>query len=320
MSQRKSWDIQPQRKAAAKPAQAPVRSAPAARPAKKRAAPARPTRNRAPLKERRRQRRRTARYVVLAVILLVLTGAEYALWLPSLRITTVEADGPAAESVKSITLKNLSGVYWHIAPRNSVFLYPDNQVRSAILAQHPEIAAVSLSRTSFSSLSVHTTPRAESFAWCGTSIDDPIADGSCYQADIEGLIFKQIPPEPSAGTSTEPLPQGDVRVFSPVDRDVSEGKSPIGAHMHSAERIPDALKFVAAMRDLGAPVSALVIRGDEADLWLNGATRITYVLGQEMEAASVAASALPTLTLTDGSIKYVDLRFPGKAYIGRYGE
>jgi hypothetical protein len=243
--------------------------------------------------------------------------------MPAFRITHIEADGPSAEAVKQVALDQLTGTYWYIVPRNSVFFYPKERLRAAVIKAIPDISAVSLTRTTFSSLAVHTTPRAKSFIWCGTSIDTPVADGSCYQTDIEGFIFKKdevVTGIASTSTSTMPSTQGDVRLFGAIDRDISDGSSPLGAHMVAAAQIPNALKFVDAVRELGAPVSALAIRGDEADLWLNGPTRITYVLGEESSAAELAASALPALNLTDGSIKYVDLRFKGKAYIGRYGE
>lgn len=197
-----------------------------------------------------------------------------------------------------------------------------------ILDALPEVAAVSLKRDSFSSLIVQTIPREESFIWCGTSVDTPNADGSCFDADVQGYLFKQADSVPVAVTasstaSSTPVTaktHEQVRVFGALDKDLSNGESPVRHYVASANKMADALKFVDAMRTLGAPVSALAIRGDEADLWLNGSTRITYVLGQEQEAADTAASALPTLNLTNGSIQYIDLRFPGKAYVKKFGQ
>lgn len=278
-----------------------------------------------------------------------LAGAWYALWLPALRIQAVDANGPGAAIAKQIVSAQLQGTYAHVMPRNSTVFYPQERIRDEILKAVPEASAVSLKRTSFSSLAVTLTPRAEAFVWCGTNIDAPLPDGSCYSADSDGFVFKraegaEVAPA-GAGTdasSTSPVmpasstppstastalarragaaPLSQVRVFAPLDRSIADGSSPIGAHVVSPGRIPDALKFVDAIRELGAPVSSLALRDDEADLWLNGPTRITYVLGHEREAAELAASALPGLTLTDGSIQYIDLRFPGKAYVKRYGE
>jgi hypothetical protein len=117
-----------------------------------------------------------------------------------------------------------------------------------------------------------------------------------------------------------PATAGDLRIFAPLDREVGEGISPVGARIVNHDAIPDALRFVKAIRGLNVPVSSLALRGDEADLWLSGPTRITYVLGTEEMAAQLAASVVPTLDFTNASVEYLDLRFSGKAYVKRYGE
>lgn len=278
------------------------------------------------LRERRLRRRRIFRNTFLALLLLLIAGAFYLAWRPGFRIETVTASGPGSDVSKQIVLTDIGGTYLHILPRNSIFFYPQGKIRAAILDSIPETAAVSLQRDSFSSIHVTAIPREESFLWCGTSIDTPDPNG-CYDADAEGFIFKPDAGSADSGmassTASTTMPssaRGEVRIFAPLDRDISNGESPIRAHVVSASYLPNALKFVDAVRTLGAPVSALALRGDEADLWLGAKTRITYVLGQEREAADVAASALPTLNLADGSIQYVDLRFPGKAYVKKYGQ
>lgn len=257
-----------------------------------------------------------------------IAGSFYLLWQPTFRVQSVSAQGPGADAAKQIVLSRMTGTYLYVIPRNSIFFYPQKKMRSMILDAIPEAAAVSLKRDSFSSLVLQTIPREESFIWCGTSIDTPNTDGSCFDADVQGYIFKQDD-APAAGTtasstaSTTPAvakTREQVRVFGALDKDLADGQSPVRRYVAAAGNMANALKFVDAMRTLGAPVSALAIRGDEADLWLNGPTRITYVIGHEQEAADVAASALPTLNLTNGSIQYIDLRFSGKAYVKKAGE
>ena len=61
-------------------------------------------------------------------------------------------------------------------------------------------------------------------------------------------------------------------------------------------------------------VSTIVLRGDEVDLFLTDGTRITYVRGDERSAFSLLSSVVHDISLSDGSLEYVDLRFPGKVY------
>lgn len=326
MSERKSWDVQPNRKVQP-PAPAPVRAT-ASRKVEIKKIPARtPAAQRAPrtqqpigaLKVRRKRERRVAQYVFLALLGIFIAGSVYTLWLPVFRVSEVSAGGPGSNRAPLLVKNQIAGTYAFILPRNSVFFLPEQKIRTVLLEAIPEASAVSLNRTSFSSLRIETTGRAESFIWCGTTIDTPVPDGSCYEADSDGFIFRRAE-DISTASTTPQAPREQVRVFGVLDRELADGDLPIGARLVSPSRIPDALKFVDAVRELGAPVSALVIRGDEADLWLGRPARITYVLGYEKDAALLAASAFPAINLADTTIQYIDLRFPGKAYIKRYGE
>lgn len=321
MSERKSWDVQPRarqpvrraapvRSSARVPARAPLR--PAARPSG------------GNLRERRKKARKTGLIVTAVLSVVVLAVLIYVLWLPALRIQKVEATGPNAEAVAATARGSLAGRYAFILPRDSIFFFSKDTMRETVIAAHPEISALSISRSSFNSLKLSGTSRASSFIWCGTNIDTPIPDGTCFEADAEGLVFRSATVSTttvvlSTGSST-PASAGDLRIFSALVPERAEGESPIGARVSRAESIPDALRFVKAIRGLGLPVSSLGLRDDEADLWLSGPTRITYVLGHEEEAAQLAASVIPTLDLTDGTIQYLDLRFKGKAYVKRFGE
>ena len=332
MSERKSWDVQPKRQSARAAApqgtrrvavdtMRPLRRAPAA-PVRAPRPAARPASGR--LRDRRKQARKTG-LIISSILLALLIGAGiYSLWLPALRIQEIRASGPAADMASATARQSLKGTYAYIIPRDSIFFFPKDAVRKAVLSAHSDIAALSIARASFTSITLSGTPRVRSFVWCGTGIDLPFPDGQCFEADAEGLIFRQADISTttlvlSTGSST-PATAGDLRIFSPLGRELDEGESPVGIRVTRAESIPEALRFVKAIRGLGIPVSSLVLREDEADLWLSGPTRITYVLGREESAAQLAASVIPTLSLTDGSIAYLDLRFSGRAYVKRHGE
>jgi len=326
MSERRSWDIQPKRRTPAPaPASAPEprrakppmeamrpratkprEAAPAAAPiTKKGVTIARGKRVRPEAKESLKKRRKKAKKALLmalgiaaalfAVVLLI------AAWQPALRISDVVAEGPHAEEARGQAAAELRGTHFFILPRNSLFAVPERDIRARLLAAYPDIEAVSIRSRGLTTLSVTLVPRAEAFLWCGQarSLESP-----CYSTNAEGLIFAE------AASSTELL-----RVYGPVEG--QEGLTPIRARLSHAPRIPEALRFIKAMQTLGADVGEVAFREDEADLYTEADTRITYVLGKEEEAAGVAASVFPQLSLNDGSIQYVDLRFSGKAYFKR---
>jgi hypothetical protein len=315
MSERKSWDIQP--------------SAPRSRPTQRKAPPeivrrpstresvrrATPTRSSVPLKRRRQLARRRLLIIALSLLAVLVVAVEVVLWQPWFRVATVDASGPGADTLPTFLQEKLSGTRFLIVPKNSIFFLPEKELRAAVLHAYPNVSAVSLSPKGLTTLSVKTLGRASIFWWCGTSYATPY--GSCFDTDNEGFIFAPAIETVSEGTSTD---TSMLRVYAPVaDADASLA-SPLGAHLQSPAHIPGVTQFVKAMRTLGADVVMVDMRGDEADLYTQAGTRITYVIGKEEEAAALAASGFPNLNLNDGSLLYVDLRFSGKVYFKKRGE
>ena len=235
-------------------------------------------------------------------------GAVYGFYEPAVRVAEITVSGPHAESFEILSREVFTGTYAFLAPRDSIFFLPESGIRQAVENAYPDIAAVSVSRTGFDSISVYAIPRSPAFLWCGT---EPSQDyETCYEADAEGFVYAL------SVASSSPL----LRVYATLGS-IPATSSPIRSHVESASIIPNTLRLIRALRELHAPISSLRIRGDEADLFIDeSGTRITYVIGEEEAAAALAAAALPSLALTDGSIDYVDLRFTGKAYVKRKGE
>lgn len=289
MSAKRSWDISPSKRET-RPAARPTRPAPRA--------------SGVPLRARRRKARNRILTIAVVLIVLVCTLLIYGLHRPEVRIGRVEAKGIHAEEISAVALGALSGSSYLVFPNDSIFMYPEEAVRDAVLRAFPDISSVAIGRSGFSAIEVTALPRVLAFTWCGASA---AVAGTCYEADGEGFIFALT----SATSST-------LNIYGPLSRPEAES---IGNTVAAASHVPLALQFVRSIEALGANVVSIEIRGDEADLYVGGSnTRVTYVLGQEVEAAGLAASALPGMSLTDGSIEYLDLRFPGKAYVKRRGE
>jgi hypothetical protein len=407
MSERKSWDIQPRKKAPPQPAPRPSAPAPSARPTSprkqtrsaakglfarrpkevraRRTTPApsprsRPVRSvdkrrvehleeqeeavratpamrpkrvlqgkdREPLKNSRRRARNRLQVVLSVVFVVVIVGLYACIWTPAFRIQYVQAAGPDSLDVQRDTQNALKGTIEYVIPRNSIFFFPEAEIRAQLLTQYPDISAVSIARTSFDSVLLTSISRETAFVWCGASYSsslppDPIAEAvlsnssstesstvvpasgdtdtsgtvlapsgfapstsTCYDSDDQGFIF-----------AVDSAPATDsLKVYGPL---VSSTTMPLGMHVADGSSIPNALEFVKEIKSLGVPITALVLRGDEADLYAQSGTRITYVLGQEKAAVSLAASTFPSLDINDGSLEYVDLRFDDKVYFKKSG-
>jgi len=266
------------------------------------------------LKDRRRRARKLF-LILLSIVLIIVAGLSiYLLWRPGLRIQNVMLEASRAAMLDPLVKGALSGTYLGVLPRDSIVVFPKQKIRDAILDAYPDISAVSISRTSFTSISVKTIERVSAFDWCGPIPDDT---APCYKSDAEGFVFASSTSSPENDNATTTLKT--LRIYGPLtEKTTTDG--PIRSHVANAAAIPNALRFERAMLSLGAIVSSLVLRSDEADLYLTSGTRITYVLGHEEQAAALAATAFPDLNLNDGSVDYVDLRFDGKVYFKKRGE
>lgn len=261
---------------------------------------------------RREEKGRLMGFWVLGAVILV--GAVlYGFWRPEVRIQEVVAPSDAHVAIAK---ESLSGAYWYVFPRDSIFFYPEAAIRTAVMEEYPEISSLSISRTGFTSISLKTVSRTAAFWWCGTPENASAANTTCYEADAEGLIFRPVIAEDASSTPTGSA----LRIYANL-AEADRGPSyPLKARMENLDNIPDVLRFVKAMKSLGVSPVSLAIREDEADLFVPSSgrgTRITYVLGREEVAAALAAAVFPSLNLTDGSVEYVDLRFSGKAYVKR---
>src|SRR3990167_2906435 len=258
MSAKKSWDVQPRR--AARPAPAPSRRGVSVD-------AVRTTRNMnvsrtsdGRLRERRKKARKTGLIISLITLLLFFVLLLYLLWLPAVRIQTVEASGPNAEEAAQTARESISGTYLYVLPRNSIFFFPKERVRKTVLAAHPQISALSVSRKSFTSIQLSGTSRASSFVWCGVHIDAAFPGGQCFEADAEGLVFKEAGISTttsvlSTGSDT-PATSGDLRIYSPLEREGIRKavwgveRSGRNSHIHSLHSLPWRMLLIQHIGDL----------------------------------------------------------------------
>jgi cell division septal protein FtsQ len=267
------------------------------------------------LRERRRAARRRWLIALSVIILLLIAAIFYCLQQPYVRISHIAvSDGDAG--IEAIAEQSLAGSYYHLVPRDSYFFVSEAAIRSVILAAHPELESVSISRAGLTGLSIVVHGRVPLARWCGSTLSTSSGQaatstdsGTCYLFDATGFIYQ------AAASSSAPL--SDLLVYAPTSAAAST--SPVGATVASADKLPAVFEFARDIAKLGADVASVVLRGDEVDLYLPSGTRVTYVLGDEQGAYTLAVSAFPQLNLKDGSILYVDLRFSssGRVYFKR---
>jgi len=252
----------------------------------------------------RRQRLRRRLLVGLLFLLLVLAGlADYGLWRKGVRISHIGIVG-ADPALATLAQSALAGTYLGIIPRDSGFFIPSSAIREAILAAHPEIAAVSVRHDGLDGIIVKADMRVPVARWCGLSPTEGV-DEYCYLVDANGFVFS------AADASSTPL--NPFKVYVPLLGGTST--EPLRASIAHADVLPSTFDFARQLSTLGSTVTSVIVNDDEVSDVLVSGTRITYVLGAEQQAFAALVSAKGQFNLSDGSVDYVDLRFPGKVYL-----
>ncbi len=282
------------------------------------------------LAERRRGRRRKARIALCVLSLLVIGTLIWGLWQSAVRISQVEIFGPTTDQravVADIATRAMLGNYLGIVPRDSILFFPEERMRVDILSVDSAIAAVSILRSSLTSISIKVDYRVPIARWCGStdsgqasSSQVVLSDENCYVFDSSGVIYAV------AATTTETI--NTFMLYAPLDspRQSSEQATrdeppvvsvvePLRAHIKGAEKLSATFDFARRLATFGSPVASIAISGDEVNHTLVSGTRVTYVLGNEQNAFTALVSSRENINFTDGSVDYVDLRFDGKVYL-----
>ncbi len=261
------------------------------------------------LSARRRRSRRRARILLVLLVLILLGALLWGFRQPAVRIARVDvvAGNP---SLASYATSTMSGFYlFGLVPRDSFFFVPEDTMRHAILADHPDIAAVSISRESLTALSIRAIARTAVARWCGSAPPANMASSTsgtenCTVFDPNGFLFEPF-------SSTTPT----LNPFAFYEPLAASSTDALGRTLPSADQLPSAFDFARRVAVFGSPVVRVVVRGGEVDDYLGSGTRVTYVLGDEQNAITALVSASAGLNLADGSLEYVDLRFDGKVYL-----
>jgi hypothetical protein len=238
----------------------------------------------------------------------------YALRQPDLRVARIEVFGqPPSQSEFEPLLSQyarvaMQGYYFGIIPRDSVFFFPREAIREQILAEHKEIAAVSIFWSGLTSISIKVDVRTAIARWCGP-VPASVTPADCYLFDANGTIFAE------ATTTSETV--NPVTLYAPLVSGTST--DPIDATIAGASELPATFDFARQLSTLRSPVQTITIRDGEVTDELTSGTRITYVLGNEQNAFTALVSAKDSFNLVDGSVDYIDLRFDGKVYVKNKG-
>jgi hypothetical protein len=261
---------------------------------------------------RRRKRLILISLVSLLGVLFLLALAWFTFHADGLQLTRVDITG--AQDVSDTELRNvvaheLGGTYLLMIPRTFTFLYPRQDIESAVLLHDLRVRTVVAQRVGLQNLSVAITERMPVARWCGVHLASSTSPGNCYLVDNEGLIFVR---DLGKGSSL-------VALFSPrASSTLSKFSSEIGMVVMTKESFGQAQQIWSTLEGLQLPVSRLHVVNDREwrfyvpDGWyisldpLNDLEETLNDVIAALEAKKRDASEKIT------KLKYIDARFAGK--------
>lgn len=206
--------------------------------------------------------------------------------------------------LNTLTETHLTGSYFFLFPKNSIFIYPKHVIEASVLESFKRIKKVSVSFTDFQSIVVEVEERQPDSLWCDNATDIQNGVGECYFLDDRGVIFAKAPSF-----------SGNIffRYYGVV-----EGH-PIGNRFLSPDEFSTLRLFVLSLYKLNiSPIFLSVIDKDDMVLYMEGGNKILFGRTQNLsDIFSNLESILASDEFKDAGfseIEYLDVRFGNKAY------
>ncbi|MEK7136542.1 MAG: hypothetical protein AAB821_03055 [Patescibacteria group bacterium] len=143
--------------------------------------------------EKKRLRRRRLSSFYLVIFLILLGVGIYALQRPEFRIQSVSIVGSKVVNraqAKIAVKKVLSGRYFFIVPRDSIFFYSRKSIKSNVSKISGYVASTSLDLNKSRVLEVNIHERNAKYIWCNKQVVDRVTS-DCYFVDKNGLFFSR---------------------------------------------------------------------------------------------------------------------------------
>ncbi|MBI2100114.1 MAG: hypothetical protein HYT48_02110 [Candidatus Vogelbacteria bacterium] len=250
---------------------------------------------------RKQHRRRAWRFgLIILILVLILAGLVGLTHLNRFLIQNITVEGNelvSEDEIVTTASKPLLGNYWYVFPKRNIFLYPRQEIVTALIAKFPQFASAEMTTEGATSAVIKVRERHSIFVWC-TSTD-------CYLVDQSGLLFA-------------PAPDFSGRLFFVVRGELSG--EPLGQRPLTVGQFNNFNKLRTELAKLLDGIYGATV-GQDGDftLW----TDFAVYLNLKQDPAIVFSNAKSALADKDllaavlerpSSIEYLDLRFLPKIF------
>jgi cell division septal protein FtsQ len=257
------------------------------------------------------------RSITLLISVLCIAGSIIFIFhLDNFRIGTVSVIGTTSISeaeVKDLAKAVIDGSYGHVLPRNSILLYPKQEITSTLHSKFLKVLSVKVQRDGLRGITISIQERTPFALWCGSDILTAKVNGKCYFMDSDGLLYTEAPTFSSD-------------VYLQYYGGTIEGKNILGKHYLPATDFKNLDRFVRTLISSGVETKHILVSDGSIEIYLGEketpfSTRLRFSLAQpydkSLSAFNTFISAQTTMTTVQKYLKtveYINFRFGNKIY------
>lgn len=152
---------------------------------------------RSPNKKKERKQKLAVALALFAVAVAVLLGIFA--WMATssvFQIKNIEIRGNemfSGDELMQAIRKDISGKYFFLFPRSSIFFYPESMIKKEIQNSFPRFKNATFYISDARVLVVSLSERDPSALWCGIKMLSSVIDETCYYVDDSGFVFGKAP-------------------------------------------------------------------------------------------------------------------------------
>lgn len=264
---------------------------------------------------RERKRKALVKKIVItsSVIFFALILFIFVINRSALRIEKVNVFGTniiREDEVSEYVNKIISGKYFFLIPKNSVFFYPKEKIKNELLGKFGRIEAVYPAVDNGNTLVVSVSERSPKYLWCGKELSvNNHVDGKCYFMDKTGTIFVKSP-------------DFSPNVFFTFYGPLASTTDPIGATIFPIEELERIISFRDSVSAMGFDSKSFsVLKDGDYEFNLVRSGKILFNKKDDFEQlVDNILLAITSLPLSEevkskiDSLLYIDVRFGNKVF------
>lgn len=234
-------------------------------------------------------------YAVSFIIVFIFGAYASLSHIPEINISNIEVHGNnivSQEELQNLVKSQLEGNYLNIFSKSNILLYSKSDIIASISDSYKRIKTIEVGRSNINTIYIAVDEREPHALWCNQR---------CYFLDSVGYIYTEAP-----------IFSGNI-FFTyniPIDGE------PIGTQLLSEDEFTT-LGFLLELLEELEPIQLSLIDNIDFEIEMKDGSKIYF--SRDKDFGNIYDNLESVLSLLEGSIEYIDLRFGSKVYY-RYVE